>query len=95
VAIIGFAVLIAVNQIGIAATLTNTLFVSLVFAIALAVGLAFGLGGRDTASRMWQGWYQREQELAPHLERARQTAPETVRQPAAQMSPRTEVERAP
>jgi len=82
VAIIGFAVIIAVNQIGIAASLINTLFMGLVFALALAVGLAFGLGGRDTAARMWQGWYQRGQELGPRLEQAAQTSSEPVRQPA-------------
>ena len=93
VAIIAFAVLIAVNQVGIAATLINTLFGAIVFAFALALGLAFGLGGRDTAAQMWRGWYRRGQELAPHLERAAQTAPETVRQPAAEMTPQMEAER--
>ena len=73
-AIMAFAVIVAVNQIGIAATLVNTLFMAVVFAIALAAGLAFGLGGRDTAARMWQGWYQRGQEMAPRLESAAQTA---------------------
>lgn len=55
-AIIGFAVLIALNQIGIAATLVNTLFIGLVGALALAVGLAFGLGGREVASQLWEQW---------------------------------------
>jgi hypothetical protein len=94
VAIIAFAVIIAINQIGIAATLVNTLFMGLVFALALAVGLAFGLGGRDTAAQMWQRWYARGQELAPHLERAVETAPERVRQPATEMTPEMEAERA-
>ena len=73
-AIMAFAVIVAVNQIGIAAALVNTLFMAVVFAVALAVGLAFGLGGRDTASRMWQQWYQRGQEMAPRLESAAETA---------------------
>ncbi|MDQ6722373.1 MAG: small-conductance mechanosensitive ion channel [Candidatus Dormibacteraeota bacterium] len=55
-AIIGFAVLVALNQIGIAATLVNTLFIGLVGAVALAVGLAFGLGGREVASQVWEQW---------------------------------------
>jgi hypothetical protein len=93
VAIIAFAVLIAVNQIGIAATLINTLFGAIVFALALAVGLAFGLGGRDTAAQMWKGWYQRGQELGPHLEKAAQPAPEQVRQTAPEVTPQTEAER--
>jgi hypothetical protein len=92
-AIIGFAVIIAVNQIGVAATLINTLFGAIVFAFALALGLAFGLGGRDTAAQVWQRWYQRGQELGPRLERAAQTAPEQVRQPTVEMTPQMEAER--
>ena len=49
VAIVAFAVIIAVNQIGIAANLVDTLFIGLVAAVSLAFGLAFGLGGRDVA----------------------------------------------
>ena len=98
VAIIAFAVIIAVNQIGVAATLVNTLFMGFVFALALAAGLAFGLGGRDTAARMWQSWYTRGQEMAPRLEQAAQTAAERVEQTApqgAQAPERTQPERAP
>ena len=51
VAVWGFAIVIAVNQVGIATTLVNTLFMGLVGALALALGLAFGLGGRETAAR--------------------------------------------
>jgi flagellar biosynthesis protein FliQ len=94
VAIMAFAVLIAVNQIGIAATLINTLFGGLVFALALALGLAFGLGGRDTAAQMWQRWYARGRELGPRLEQAAQPAPETVREPVSQAMSETEAERA-
>ena len=73
-AVMAFAVIVAVNQIGIAAALVNTLFMAVVFSIALAVGLAFGLGGRDTASQMWQRWYARGQEMAPRLEAAVESA---------------------
>src|SRR3954447_24295081 len=48
VAVLAFAIIIAVNQIGIATELVNTLFMGFVGALALAAGLAFGLGGRDT-----------------------------------------------
>ena len=58
IAIIAFAVLIAVNQLGIAADLINILFIGVVAAAALAFGLAFGLGGRDVAARITEQWYQ-------------------------------------
>jgi len=49
--IIGFAVLIALEQLDIAPALLNVLFTAIVGSLALAVGLAFGLGGRDSAQR--------------------------------------------
>ncbi len=63
-AVIAFAVLIAINQIGIAADLINILFVGIVAALALAFGLAFGLGGRDVAAQLTQQWYQASQSAA-------------------------------
>lgn len=67
VAIIAFAVIIAINQIGIAANLVNTLFIGLVAALALAFGLAFGLGGRDVAAQLTQRWYEQSQEAAARV----------------------------
>lgn len=52
-----FGVVVAVNQLGIATALVNTLFMGLVGALALALGLAFGLGGRETAAQIVQSWY--------------------------------------
>src|ERR1700694_2330126 len=51
-AIIGFAALIALEQLRIRPALSNDLFGAIVAAAAIAVGLAFGLGGQDTA-RKW------------------------------------------
>jgi len=50
-AIIGFAALIALEQLQIAPALITVLFTAIVGSVALAFGLAFGLGGRDTAAR--------------------------------------------
>src|SRR2546421_7455409 len=50
-AIIGFASLIALEQLQIAPALINELFAGVVGAAAIAFGLAFGLGGQDTARR--------------------------------------------
>jgi Mechanosensitive ion channel, conserved TM helix len=58
IAIVAFAVLVAINQLGIAADLINILFIGLVAAISLAFGLAFGLGGRDVAARITEDWYR-------------------------------------
>jgi len=61
-AIIAFAVIIAINQIGIAANLVNILFVGIVAALSLAFGLAFGLGGRDVAAELTRQWYDSSRE---------------------------------
>ncbi len=69
-AVWGFGIVVAVNQIGIAQTLVNTLFMGLIGALALALGLAFGLGGRDTAGQIVDTWYRRGREARPKIERA-------------------------
>lgn len=48
-AIIIFALMTALIQVGVAASLIQIIFAGLVIAISLAIGLAFGLGGRDRA----------------------------------------------
>lgn len=50
-AIIGFAALIALEQLNIAPSLLNELFGAIVAAVAIAFGLAFGLGGQEAARR--------------------------------------------
>ena len=51
VAIMGFAALVALEQLQIAPSLINELFGAIVAAAAIAFGLAFGLGGQDTARK--------------------------------------------
>ena len=70
VAVWAFGIVIAVNQIGIAQELVNTLFMGFIGALALAAGLAFGLGGRETAGQIVQGWYNRGRANQPKMERA-------------------------
>lgn len=47
-----FAILMALYQLGVAAAFVQTLFTGFVVALALAVGLSFGLGGKETAARV-------------------------------------------
>lgn len=49
-AIIIFGILAALLQLGIAPSLVNTILIGIVAMLALAGGLAFGLGGRDEAA---------------------------------------------
>jgi len=83
-AVIGFAAIIAVDQIGVAATIVNTLFMAIVGAIALAVALAFGLGGREVAGEMWRRWYLKSQGAASRLEQAAQSASASSSPPPVQ-----------
>ncbi|WP_233005143.1 mechanosensitive ion channel [Exiguobacterium aurantiacum] len=50
-AILGIAFFMAISQLGIAPMIVNTAFLLILGAVALAFGLAFGLGGRETAAR--------------------------------------------
>ncbi|HVF40129.1 MAG TPA: hypothetical protein VM939_09520 [Gemmatimonadaceae bacterium] len=73
-AVWAFGIVVAVNQLGIAQALINTLFMGFVGAIALAAGLAFGLGGRDRAAEAIDNWQQRAREARPRAERATRAA---------------------
>jgi Conserved TM helix len=84
IAIIAFAVIIAVNQVGIAANLVDTLFIGIVAAVALAFGLAFGLGGRDVAAEVTRGWYDSTRETA---QRVREKADQTARSAGSATTP--------
>ena len=79
IAVIAFGLVIAANQIGIASTLVNTLFMGVVGALALALGLSFGLGGRDTAAQIVQGWYRSGRQAAPRIADATQEAQRRMR----------------
>jgi hypothetical protein len=86
VAVWGFAIVVAVNQVGVAETLVNTLFMAIVGALALALGLAFGLGGRETAQQIVSSWYRRGQQAAPRMARAAEAAREQVQPPGSSRS---------
>ncbi len=80
-AIVALDVIVAVNQIGIAANLVDIVFIGFVAALAIGFGLAFGLGGRDVAAQITQQWYASSQEAARRIaERA--NAPQPTRGPS-------------
>lgn len=64
------AVMVAINQLGIATTLINILLMAVAGAVALALGLSFGLGGRETAATIVRQWYQRQQAGGSQLRHA-------------------------
>ncbi|GAC1423190.1 MAG: hypothetical protein NVSMB6_24480 [Burkholderiaceae bacterium] len=74
-----FTLVIAVNQLGIAVTLINTLFMGFVGAISLALGLAFGLGGKETAAKIVSKWYSQSDYAASKIERAASVVPDSTR----------------
>ena len=70
IAVIAFGIVIAVNQVGIASDLVNILFIGVVLSVAIAFGLAFGLGGRNVAEQIAQSWYDKSRETAEKVEAA-------------------------
>lgn len=87
-AIIGFAALIALEQLQIAPALLNELFGALVAAVAIAVGLAFGLGGQETARKLLTRGESTVSTAASQLQGQQQsintqtpTQPDRMRQP--------------
>jgi len=51
------ATLAAINELGIAQSLINILFIGFITTLALGVGLAIGLGAKDLVSKMLMDWY--------------------------------------
>ncbi|HEX6252542.1 MAG TPA: hypothetical protein VFZ56_14060 [Gemmatimonadaceae bacterium] len=57
--VIVLAVFMALQELGIAGGIVTTAFALLFGAIALALGLAFGLGNRELAGEITREWYER------------------------------------
>lgn len=94
------AVMATLDQLGVAETIVQTLFIGMVGAVSLATGLAFGLGGRDVAGRIAHSWYDnsrmiterakmRESFQPPASELQRQTPATYEELPSEQMSSST------
>ena len=83
-AILVFAALIALDQLEIAPTIVNTLWMAFVGMVALGGALALGLGGQHVARQMLETWYQRSGEGA---EKARRLADAAHDDPQAHTTP--------
>ena len=59
VAIVGFVVAMALQQVGVASELIRTTFAILFGALCLALALSFGLGGREVAGEILRNEYSR------------------------------------
>jgi hypothetical protein len=63
--------------------------------VALALGLAFGLGGRDTAAIIVRNWYEKSREQAARASGALDTAPVSASASAADRATTETVENDP
>ncbi|WP_255428283.1 mechanosensitive ion channel family protein [Ramlibacter cellulosilyticus] len=82
-----FAIVVAVNQLGIATELVNTLFMAVVGALALGLGLAFGLGGRETAQEILRKWYAKAQENSGQMKELAENVGDRVRSEDPDLGP--------
>ena len=80
IAIITLALFMALTQMGLANSIITLAFGVPLIGVALAIGLAFGLGGKEAASKQVEQWQVQMKEVDKQL--AAQ-APETPDQPQA------------
>jgi hypothetical protein len=59
--VMAIAIFMILTQLKIASTIVTITYTALIGMLALAGALAFGLGGREVASRMWQSAYDNAQ----------------------------------
>ncbi|MGH7524545.1 MAG: mechanosensitive ion channel family protein [Gemmatimonadales bacterium] len=72
------AVFMALQQLGVAAELITAAFTLVLGAVALAVGLAFGLGNTTLAGEVTRRWYQAQRERRQRAAEARRAAEEAA-----------------
>ncbi len=92
-AIIGFAAIIALEQLKIAPAIMNILFTAVVGSAALAFGLAFGLGGRDTARRLLERTEGNVEQVASSANNASQQMQQQQQMSQAQIAAQQEAQR--
>lgn len=90
VAVWAFAIIVAVNQLGVGEEIVNTLFMATVGALALALGLSFGLGSKDTAGKLVENWYAKAKEAGPKMASIAEASKQQGQQMKEQASRETE-----
>lgn len=92
VSVIVLAVFMALQELGVATDIVTTAFAILFGAVALALGLAFGLGNRELAGDITRAWYERYRAERDAVEREAaaeeaQEFAETAEHPTSSPSP--------
>lgn len=76
--IIALAFFMALDQLGVAATIVNSAFIIVLSGFALAFGLSFGLGGKDFASRYLSTFERKMQNTEIDKNRKNQNPPNNM-----------------
>jgi hypothetical protein len=83
IAIIVLSLFMALTQMGLANSIITLAFGVPLIGVALAIGLAFGLGGRETAAKQLDQWQVQMKEVDQKLAAQAPETPETPDQPQA------------
>lgn len=65
--VMGLAIFMILNQLRIAPEIVTITYAALVGGASLGAALAFGLGGREMAARIWESAYQKSQEQSARV----------------------------
>jgi hypothetical protein len=90
VIVVAIAISMALVQLQIAPEIVIATYVIALGAVGLGLALAFGLGGRDVASRFLGRTYQAAQERMPQMQAEAQTVKERGREAAAEAREKVE-----
>lgn len=91
VLVMAIAAFMILDQLKIAEDIVRITYMALMGGLALALALAFGLGGRDVAGRMLEGAYQKGQEQRDQVRQDMQKGKEQARQDAQQAREKAQV----
>jgi len=82
--VMAIAMFMILTQLHIAPTIVIITYAAILGMLALAGALAFGLGGRDVAAKMWASAYEKGQQQAAQVKADAATGKERAQQQAQQ-----------